>query len=153
VRFAVLDKFAALRDTPAGQLLRAVGFSASLTYPEDSPAFAPLSFATASEEPQAVPRQESKSGVEHVSSLDGHRPQQMQVLRRYLDVRSWDPEYARQGQESVLLPSIRHGWIISSIEAHRHSKPRRVRILPREGSLAGTKGQALNLRSTSERRC
>ena len=55
--FAALE---VLRDTPAGQLLRVVGFTASLPYPEESEDFAAPSFVSASEEHLAVGRQESK---------------------------------------------------------------------------------------------
>ena len=52
--------FEALHDTPAGQLLRAVGFAASLPYLEESAGFAAPSFTTASEERLAVGRQNSR---------------------------------------------------------------------------------------------
>ena len=53
--------FRALRDTPAGQLLRIVGFTSSLPYPEEFTDFTAPSFTTASEEFLAIGRQERKT--------------------------------------------------------------------------------------------
>jgi MFS transporter, DHA1 family, multidrug resistance protein len=79
-----------LRDTPFGQLLRAVGFKSSLQYPEERHGFQPPPFATVSEAPVTCATEELPK-VEVVRQLSQKGLTDASVVDWYTN----DPDYPR----------------------------------------------------------